>query len=435
MNNIDERIVQMQFDNSQFEKGVKESLKTLDDLKKSLKLDEAADGLRKLQDSGNSFSLSRVANEVDQLGERFSYFGTFVGRIVERLADTIYDKLGNALKSVTIGQVSAGWGRFEEDTQAVQTIMFATGKSIEEVEEELARLTWFTDETSYNYADMVGNIGKFTSAGVDLDDARVSMQGIAVWAASAGQNAQTASRAMYNISQAMGMGKMTVADWKSIELANMATIDFKNNAINAAIALGKLDKEGNLILANGKKIKVTAENMRETLQYGWFDKDVMLEVFGEYGEFSEKVKDLQDEYEARGIHLSTAEAMEMLAGTTNLFSENAFKAAQEAKTLTDAIGALTDATQTKWMQIFKLIFGNYEEAKVLWTKLANDLYDIFVDPLDQLVGLLEKWHEVGEDGRSAWDDFMEGIFDIMDGLKGILITIRDALRCSWKPVP
>ena len=428
MSSIDERIVQMQFQNSQFEKGVSESLKSLEKLKEGLQLEKAAEGLKRLQEAGDSFSLASVSDSVDALGDRFSAFGTFAGRIIENLADTVYHKLGGAIESLTVGQISSGWQRYADDTKAVQTIMFATGKSIEEVETELERLTWFTDETSYSYTDMVGNISKFTSAGVDLDKARISMQGIATWAASAGQDAATASRVMYNASQALGAGAMKVADWKSIELANMATKEFKENVIQTAIAMGKLDANGSLLIGKGKKIQVTADEFRETLRYGWFDNDVMVSVFSQYGEYAEKVKDLQDQYqELYDIYLPTSEAMEMLSGTTSEFSEKAFKAAQEAKTFSEAIDALKDASTTKWMRLFKLIFGDYEHAKDLWTKLANDLYTIFVDPLDELVETFKEWHKVGDDGLSSWDNFMAGIYDIMDGLKGILVTVRDAL--------
>ena len=423
MSSIDERIVQMQFQNSQFEKGVSESLKSLEKLKEGLQLEKAAEGLKRLQEAGDSFSLANVSESVDNLGERFSVFGTFAGRIIENLADTVYNKLGNAIESVTVGQIGAGWQKYAEDTNAVQTIMFATGKSIEEVEEQLRKLTFFTDETSYSYADMVGNIAKFTSNNIDLTDARVAMQGIATWAASAGQNAQTASRAMYNISQAMGTGAMKVVDWRSIELANMATTDFKKNAIEAAIALGTLDSAGRAM--DKHHTQVTIENFRDSLQTGWFTKDVMMQVFGQYGDFAERVQELVDE-----TGMETSEAIAQLSGTTALFSENAFKAAQEAKTFNDAIEALRDATSTKWLNIFKLIFGNYEEAKVLWTKLANDLYIIFVSPLDTLIDKLSDWHEsVDENGNEiagSWKDFMQGVFDFMDGLKGLIVTIRDA---------
>ena len=428
--NIDNRIVQMQFENSQFEKGVAESLKSLEKLKESLQLEKAAEGLKRLQEAGDSFSLANISDGIDGLTERFSMFGTFAARIVENLADTVYNKLGAALKEVTVGQVGAGWEKYAEDTKAVQQIWFSTQtfdksiKSIEDVEAELDKLIWFTDETSYNYTDMVSNIGKFTSMKIPLHDARVAMQGIALAGASAGAGVAEVSRAMYNVSQAMGAGSMKNRDWVSIENANMATAQLKENAIAAAIALGKLDKQGQTTIGKNK-VKVTYENFRDTLQSGWFDTDVMTSVFSSYGEFAEKVKDLQDEWAAEGKgYLETSEAIEMLAGSTDLFSENAFRAGQEAKTFREAVDSLSDAASTKWLKIFKLVFGNYEEAKKLWTKLANDLYAIFVEPLNDVIETLKTWHGLDEVG--GWKDFMQGVYDIMDGLKGLLITVRDA---------
>ena len=376
MSSVDNRAVEMQFNNQQFEKGVKESIHSLDNLKNSLKLDGATDGLSRLQSASEKISFSHVEEGLESLQDRFSVFGTFASRIVENLADTIYNKLGSAIESVTVGQIGAGWQKYADDTKAVQTIMFATGESIEKVESELEKLTWFTDETSYSYSDMVSNISKFTSMKIPLEDARVQMQGIATWAASAGQGATEASRAMYNISQAIGSGFMKKIDWKSIENANMATAEFKEHAIESAIALGKLNEQAEKIetLASGKEkvTKITVENFAETLETGWFDKEVMEDVFTRYGDYAEKVQDLQKKYEEMGMELSTSEAMKMVSGETEKFSENAFRAAQEAKTFTEAIDALKDATSTKWLNIFKLIFGNYEKAKDLWTKLANE---------------------------------------------------------------
>ena len=436
MSSVDERVVKMQFNNAQFERGIKETSNSLEKLKNALRLDKAAEGLDELQKTGDRFSLSNIENSVDNLKDRFSVFGTFASRIIENLADSVYNKLGSALKSITIGDAASGWSKYAKDTKAVQTIMFATGETIENVESELDKLMFFTDETSYSYEGMVDNIGKFTSMKIPLSDARIAMQGIALAAAAAGQGATEANRAMYNISQAMGVGQMKLMDWRSIENANMATADLKQNAINAAIALGTLGEGG--VTLDGKEI-VTIENFSDTLQKGWFTKDVIMEVFGEYGEFAEKVQQLVSE-----TGMDTSDAIAQLSGTTSLFSENAFRAGQEAKTFEEALDALHDAASTKWLKIFKLIFGNYENAKVLWTKLANDLYEIFVDPLDAIIGsvdeetgrmegLLKPWNAL-EEGMGGWKDFMQGVYDIMDGLKGLLLTVRDAFSNLLPPI-
>lgn len=432
MSSIDERIVQMQFQNSQFEKGVKESIISLEKLKESLQLDKAAEGLAKLQSAGDSFSLAKISDGVDGLSDRFSAFGTFAARIIENLADSVYNKLGNALKSVTIGQVGGGWEKYAEDTTAVQTIWFATKdydpaiKSIQDIEAELDKLMWFTDETSYNYTDMVSNIGKFTAMKIPLEDARVAMQGIALATSAAGQGAPQASRAMYNLAQAMGMGALKLQDWNSLVNANIVTAQLSEKFIEAGKALGTLNENGEVFISKNKSMVVTAENIRDTLSAGWITKDVMMKVFRDYGEFAEVVQDFQTQWaeDHNGEYLATSDAIEMLSGTTAQFAEDAFRAGQEAKTFKEAVDSLSDATTTKWLKVFKLIFGNYEEAKKLWTTLANNLYDVFVEPLNGLVELLGLWHDLEEEG--GWKDFIQGVYDIMDGLKGLLISVRDA---------
>ena len=434
--NIENRIVQMQFENSRFESGIKESLKSLEKLKEELKLDDATKSLEGLQKAGDSFSLAKIADGIESLSNRFSAFGIMGMRVLENLTDkamAFVGKLTGGLKDLSIGQIDPGFGKYEDKTRAVQTIMSATGESMETIDEQLAKLNWFTDETSYNFVDMVGNIGKFTSVGVKLEPAVTAMQGIATWAADSGAGISEASRAMYNLSQAMGAGAVKKIDWKSIENANMATAKFKENVIQTAIALGKLDK-------NGKTKKggtlVTVENFAETLQKGWFDKDVLVKVLERYGSFADEVYAYTEKY---GV--SASEAIEALSGQFEQFSEDAFKAAQEAKTFTDAMDATKDAVSSGFMQMFENIFGNYEEAKVIWTKLANDMWEIFAAPLESVNELLHEWRgyrevidrvtgeATGEEEYNRMLDgriyIVNGLSDAFDGLLNVISAVKE----------
>ena len=244
----------------------------------------------------------------------------------------------------------------------MQTIISATGQSIEEVNEQLDKLNWFTDETSYNFVDMVGNIGKFTSMGIDLEKSVTAMMGIANWAAVSGQGTNEASRAMYNLAQAIGVGAVKLQDWKSIENANMATQEFKDLAIETAKALGTLDKEAK---TSGGTL-VEAATFSSTLSEGWFTSDVLLATLQKYGEYSEEVyKVVQEE------GLTASEAMKKVGDETMQLGSKAFKAAQEAKTAADAINSVKDAVSTGWMNTFEIVFGNYEEAKVLLDRFSK----------------------------------------------------------------
>ena len=413
---IDTRIVQMQFENSQFEKGVSESLKTLEELRKNLEFDKEAKNLENLQRAGNSFSLARMANGIEEIENRFSALEVIGRRALENLTDKAMHFGTSFVKSVTIDPITTGFGKYADQTKSVQTIIAATGQDIQDVEAELNKLMWFTDETSYSFTDMVSNVGKFTSAGVDLQTAVQAMMGISNWAAVSGGHINEAGRAMYNLSQSIGMGYVGLTDWKSIELANMGTKEFKETVIETAKSMGVLDSAGR----TAKGTTVTFENFRDTLREKWFTSDVLLTALNEYGDFAQKAYELTQEY---GI--SAAEAMDMLSGQASELSEKSFRAAQEAKTFTEAIDAVKDAVSSGWMTTFKYIFGNYDEAKVVWTKLANDLWDIFAAGGEARNEILELWHALNQ-GDGGYTDLIQGLSDAMDSLVGVVKSVRMA---------
>lgn len=378
---IDQRIVEMQFDNGQFERGAKQSIETLDKLDKSLDLRESAKNLTALSDAGKNFSLDGVASGIEIVQQKFTALEIMGITALQRITNQAITTGENLVKSLSLDQIGQGFGKYEQKTTSVQTIVNATGESIDSVSEKLAKLNWFTDETSYNFTDMIANIGKFTSMGIDLDTSVTAMEGIANWAAISGQGVNEASRAMYNLSQAIGVGAVKLMDWKSVENANMATKEFKETAIETAKALGELNAQGET--ANGTA--VTVENFASTLSEAWFTSDVLLKTLNKYGEYADQVYTVATE---KG--LTCAQAMEQVNGETMNLGERAFKAAQEAKTFTDAIESVKDAVSTGWANTFEIIFGNYEEAKNMWTDLANDLYDIFAGGAEDRNNFLEE---------------------------------------------
>ena len=378
---IDQRIVEMQFDNGQFERGAKQSIETLDKLDKSLDLRESAKNLTALSDAGKNFSLDGVASGIEVVQQKFTALEIMGITALQRITNQAITTGENLVKSLSLDQIAQGFGKYEQKTTSVQTIVNATGESIDSVSEKLAKLNWFTDETSYNFIDMVGNIGKFTSMGIDLDTSVTAMEGIANWAAISGQGVNEASHAMYNLSQAIGVGAVKLMDWKSVENANMATKEFKETAIETAKALGELNAQGK----TAKGTAVTVENFSSTLSEAWFTSDVLLKTLNKYGEYADQVYTVATE---KG--LTCAQAMEQVNGETMNLGERAFKAAQEAKTFTEAIDSVKDAVSTGWANTFEIIFGNYEEAKSMWTDLANDLYDIFAGGAEDRNNFLEE---------------------------------------------
>ena len=431
---VDSRVVEMSFDNSNFESGAKQSLSTLDRLKQALdfskhakSFDEVSNGIRKV-------NVNPLANGLLQVQSHFSALEVVGMRVLSNLTDKAMAATEHFVKSLSVDQVSAGWEKYANKTEAVQTIMAATADSFKDqatqmkfVNEQMEKLNWFTDETSYNFVDMVSNIGKFTSNQIPLEEAVTSMEGISTWAAISGANVQQASRAMYNLSQAIGMGSVRVQDWMSIENANMATAEFKQTVIDTAVELGALKKstDGVIKTLDGKA-EVTVTKFRETLQKGWFNSDVLTKSLEKYGKFTDELNkamnqldddlltsdilswidefkegtlDIDEASEEAGV--SAAELSQILThlGSDELaFGRKAFEAAQEAKTFSEAIEAAKDAASTTFMNIFETLFGNYLDAKGLWTKLANDLWDVFVGPISNFEDTLSEAFDQISDG-------------------------------------
>ena len=427
---IDERVVEMRFDNKDFEANVDQSIKTINNLKKSLDFEDAGESFENISKAASKCDMAPLEQSLEQITVKFNMLEMVAANVLGRIVNQAIDAGARLVKSLSTDQIAAGWSKYEQKTQSVQTIMAATGQSIDVVNDRLEKLVWFADETSYSFVDMVNNIGKFTSAGVDLDVAVDSMMGISNWAALSGAGIQQASRAMYNLSQAMGMGYVGVQDWKSIELANMATLEFKQTVIDTAVELGELRENADGTITTLKGTEVTAENMRETLKQKWFTGDVLNTALAEYNEFANAVYEFQEQWEEdHGEWIPVTRAMKMmreLGYEMDSLGAKAFMKAQEAITFTQAIEATTDAVSSGWMRTFEIIFGNYEKSKKLWTSLANDLWDIFAGGderrneklSDLLDSSYQKMLNDMPDGTEMNDRLSKKIYEIAKNNKG-----------------
>ena len=453
---IDEKVVEMRFDNRQFEEGVQTSISTLNKLKAGLDLDGAAKGLEGLGDAAKKCDLSTLSNSVETVRLKFSALEVMAVTTLTKITNSAINTGERLIKSLTVDQVTAGWDKYGEKTSAVQTIMAATakdftdtGEQMEYVNSQLNKLNWFTDETSYSFLDMVNNIGKFTSNNIALDKSVTAMQGISTWAAISGANVQEAGRAMYNLSQAIAVGSVKLMDWKSIENANMATAEFKQTAIDTAVSMGTLKKNADGTFKTLKGNTVTVSNFNEALSDAWFSSEVLLKTLDTYGGFTDKLyaatektglsaselldhiskykdgtADLGKISKETGTSVEDLTAMfDELGSETLSLGQRSFRAAQEAKTFADVISSVKDAVSTGWMTSFEYIFGNYEEAKVLWTNLANAMYDAFASGAEARNELLSEWKELG--GRDA---FIESFWNTWEGVASVLNSIRDAFR-------
>lgn len=449
---IDSNVVEMRFENGQFEQGVSQSMSSIEKLKQSLNFDTAS---------------AAAANGINVVVQGFDMLNYALANIVSSLANNAWTKIASVIKGLTVDNIAEGWSKYSTLMDGVQVIMSATrdqwddqNAQMEYMTKQMEKLNWYTDETSWNMVDMTSNIGKFISAGVDIETATTAMMGIGSWAGQSGAKVDQMSRAMYNLSQAMGMGTVKVQDWMSIENANMATKEFKETVIATALEMGELEynADGNIVAFDkfGKEVEVTAETFRSTLAAGWFTGDVLTSTLKKYGDFAEGLHKTVDEtgltaaellghiedYKkamengedmttwvqelANEEHVSNVQALseglEYLSNDYNALGLAAFKASQETRTFKDLQLAMKDAVSSAWMGIFQVVVGNYLESKELWSAWAEELYEVFVDPLNNVKRILDKAFNYFDSGNY----FLQAMWNAWYNIKGILIAVQDA---------
>lgn len=388
---IDERVVEMQFDNQQFEKGISTSVKSLDKLKKSLQLDDAGRSFEKLERSAKNVRLDGIAASVDAISNKFTLMGRMSIAWMDNIAHAAVNAGKRIVNALTVNPVRSGFNEYELKMDSVKTIMNATGESVETVSKYLEELNKYADDTIYSFSDMTSNIGKFTNNGVKLSDATMAIKGVANAAAYAGASSQQASAAMYNFSQSLS-SFLNTRDWYSIENANMATTQMKQAFIDTAVELGTLQKtaEGFYKTIDGKH-EVTVANFRDTLQYQWGTRDVIIKTLSKYSD------------------------------TTTELGQKAMEAATQVRTLSKMWDALKEAAQSGWGKTWEIVFGNIEEATKLFTGMSNAISEVLEKQTKTRNEVLQTWKDLG--GR---DSIINAVANSFNSLRAVLGEVKQA---------
>ena len=403
---IDNRVVQLELDNDDFESNAQQSIKTLEELEKSLQLENGADGLQNIQNEGRKFNLNGVTTAIQGAIGHFSALEVAGITAVSNLTNKAVDAGERLVKSLSIDQVTAGWGKYEQKTASVQTLVNSTGKSVDEINGYLDRLMWYSDETSYSFTEMTAALAQMTSSGGDIDKLLPMIMGIANATAYAGKGAREFQSTIRNLGQSYQAGHLQLMDMKSLNIMGTSSKQLKETFISIGESLGKI-----------KKGSVTLENFDTSLASKWADTEVMEKALSKFSELSEAAYKAVD----AGEYETAAEAIEALSGNFDTLAVRAFQSAQEAKSFSEAIDATKDAVSSGWLATFETIFGNYEESKVMWTELANELWDVFASGAEYRNKVLEEWKEFG--GR---ENLINSVKDIYNGIKSFIKPIHNA---------
>lgn len=383
---VDSRVVEMRFDNENFEKNTKKTISSIDRLMEKLQFKGAEKGFEKLDAAAKDMDFTTMQRSLDTLENKFSSLNIVATTALVNITNKFVDAGEKLVKSLSVDQVMSGWDKYTEKTSNVQTIMNATGKSIDQVNGYLNKLMWYSDETSYSFSEMTSALSQMTAAGGNIDKMIPMIMGIANATADAGKTGFAFQSTIRNLTQSYSAGHLQLQDWKSLNLMGTATKALKQELIDTAVELGVI-KEG----------EVTIASFESSLQKKWANTEVMEKTFAKYASMMEAAYELTQ----KNPGMTSSEALEQLKGQYGELAERAALAAQQATSFAQAIDSTKDAASSKWMGVFETIFGNKEEATDTWTELANRLYDIFVPPIEAL-------NERLKDGlNSGWNKLLE----------------------------
>ena len=414
---VDEKVVEMRFDNAQFERNVTTSMGTLDKLKKALNFKDSSKSLETVSAAAKKVDMSGLYNGVETVRMKFSALEVMAVTALANITNSAVNAGKRMISALTIQPVKDGFAEYETQMNAVQTILANTqkeGTNVQMVNAALNDLNRYADKTIYNFTEMTRNIGTFTAAGVKLGTSVSSIKGIANLAAVSGSTSQQASTAMYQLSQAIAAGTVKLMDWNSVVNAGMGGQVFQDALIRTSEHL-----------QTGAKAAIAAKgSFRESLQTGWLTTEVLTQTLDQFS----TAADTQEEYEAavkkfvdQGYSKEEAKQMADMAKTAG-------DAATKVKTFSQLIDTLKEALGSGWTETWRTVIGDFEEARELWTSVSNILSDAINKSSDARNAIVKEWANLG--GRTAMIDSFRNAFN---ALLSVTTPIKEAFNYVFPP--
>lgn len=411
---IDQKVVEMQFDNRNFEKNVSATMSTLDKLKQSLNLTGATKGLENVDAAARRLDMTGVSNAVETVRAKFSALEVMGVTALANITNSAVNAGKRIVSALTIDPIKTGFSEYETQINAVQTILANTsskGTTLDDVNGALDTLNKYADKTIYNFTEMTRNIGTFTAAGVDLDKSVSAIQGIANLAAVSGSTSQQASTAMYQLSQALASGSVKLQDWNSVVNAGMGGQVFQDALKRTAKVMGT-DVDA-LIKKYG--------SFRESLSKGeWLTTDVLTKTLEQFTMAAEEGSEEWNKFKKSLMDdgYTEAQATEILK-----MANTATDAATKVKTFTQLWDTLKEAAQSGWTQTWEILVGDFEEAKALLTNISDVVGDFINNMSNARNTMLQGWKDMG--GRTL---LIEALTNVFKGLLSIIKPVSEAFK-------
>ncbi|MFI3173971.1 MAG: tape measure protein [Bacillota bacterium] len=404
---IDQRVVEMRFDNSHFESNAKQTMTTLDKLKSTLNFDSATKGLTTLQSTSDKVTFNPMSTAIEQVKLKFSALEIMGIAALTNITNSAINTGKSMISALTIDPIKTGFEEYEIKMNAIQTIMSNTaskGTTMSQVTDTLDELNTYADKTIYNFAEMTRNIGTFTAAGVDLETSASAIKGIANLAAASGSSSLQASTAMYQLSQAIAAGKVNLQDWNSVVNAGMGGQLFQDALKETAQVMGVVIDES---LSFRESISGSAS---------WLTSDILIATLEKFtGDLSEA--------QLLSMGYTEQQTKDIIA-----LGQMANDAATKVKTFTQLWDTMKESVQSGWSQTWEIVIGDFEEAKLLLTEIS-DAFGVFIGAsADARNQTLQEWKDLG--GRT---DLIDGCRNVLEALLSVLSPIQEAFRTIFPP--
>ena len=411
MSSIDNRVVKMEFDNKQFESGVSTTMSTLDKFKEKLKFKNETKSIENLQSVADKTNFNPLLSAVETISSRFTTLGVIGVTALQNITNAAIATGSRMLSALTIDPIKSGLSEYETQINSVQTILSNTkskGTTIDQVNAALDELNAYADKTIYNFTEMTRNIGTFTAAGVGLDESVQAIKGIANLGAMSGSTSAQVSSAMYQLSQALAAGRVSLMDWNSVITAGMSGEVFQNALKRTAENMGTdvdaiIEKYG---------------SFRESLTEGqWLTADVLTQTLAQFAGAYDKATLMEQGY------------TEQQANDILQLAQTAEDAATKVTTFTKLVGSLGEVLQSGWTQSWEYIIGDFEEARDLWTNASDILSNYINESANARNEMLKGWKDMG--GRQ---ELIDGIAQAFNNLVEIASAVHDAFVDIFPPI-
>ena len=479
---VDTRVVEMQFDNKEFEKGVSTTINSIDDLKKSLQFDNVDKGFKNISKGLESIEPGKLSSALDVITNKFSKLGVIGDQALRSISNTITVYALKAFKDLTnaitgAGYAMQGFSEYETKIGSIQTIAANTGalrNNIKETaltaeEEQAAWDVWLKGMYGYGEERMQA----LKDAGLDAEKVQNRISEIASGTEKSMSKTSTtlkdidsalddlndyADKTIYNFSQmTKSIGQFTVAGINledSVEavkgISNLAafsgaTAEANNRAmynISQSLQSGYMQLIDWKSVANagmgGKEFKdaimetarvhgvaidqIIADkgSFEQSLQERWLTSDILLESLAKFTSFNQEMSEAEREAE-RTKWREIGYTEQQIADIEEL-SRISYEAATKVRTYHQLMDTLKEEIGSSYTMMWQNIVGNFEEATELWTNIHNAIEKNFLKPMTE--AREAKWkffHDNG--GREA---AIRGLSNVISSLYKIIHAISEA---------